>query len=229
MAGNNTEQDSTVALPPVADDLMRVEENPSATNNQNDLYKVQETGAVNPPTAPVKPVELSAEVNTWLAPAIKHLEKGVDDIQLGIAGSKLMGSPNGEEYANVEAQLTNSSHVKPLPADTPEWAQHTSDVLAPVLEAVPFLQQIAKEAITPIAAGAAIGSFLPGAGTAAGAIAGAGISLEVSSAVTMGQISSGQLYMKLRREGATHDTAKKVAQGAGIVIGALQLGQNWLL
>lgn len=228
MAGNDTEQipqDATVKGGPDFSDLMRVQEDPVATSKTDDLYKVQETGAVATPTTPAKPFELSTEVNDWLAPAREHLEKGADDVQLGIAGSKVMMSSDGEEYANVEAQLNNSAKVKPLPADTPEWIKHTTDVLAPVLEAVPFLQEVAKEAVIPTAGGAAAGSIIPGVGT----LAGAGVALEVSSAVSMGRISSGQLYMQLRREGASHDTAKEVSLGAGIVVGALQLGQNWLL
>lgn len=172
----------------------------------------------------VHPFELGAEMNKWLAPAYQHAQKGVDDLQASLAGSKLIEG-DGEGYANVEAQLSANSHVKPLPADTPEWASHVADIMSPILESAPSLGEIAKQAIIPTTAGAATGSFIPGVGTIAGGL----IAADVSSSVTTGRLAAGQLYMQLRREGAPHDVAKTAAISAGAIVGGLQLGQGWLL
>jgi hypothetical protein len=190
-------------------------------------------------TAATKPFNLSAELDNMLAPAYDHILKGVDDLQDSIAGSKmLMG--NGEGYENVEAQLSVNRHRKALPADTPEWAAHVSDTIGPVLETLPFLGQLTKDAFIGAGAGASAGGIVGASSGAvfppaeaitvpAGMITGAAFGAEANAATSMGLLSAGGLYMQLRREGATHDTAKNVAIGAGVVIGALQLGQNWLL
>lgn len=191
--------------------------------------------AIPQTSAPVKPFELSAELDKILAPAYDHILKGVDDLQDSVAGSKMIMG-NGDGYENVEAQLAANRHRKAMPADTPEWAAHTSDVIGPVLETLPFLGAITKDAFIGAGAGAPVGAAAGLAGgpfaevtVPGGMITGATIGAEANAARSMGQLSAGGLYMQLRREGANHDTAKNVSIGAGFIIGALQLGQNWLL
>lgn len=188
---------------------------------------------------PTKPFQLSAELDRIFAPAYDHIQKGVDDVQDSIAGSKLI-MDEGIGYENIEAQLSANRHRKALPADTPEWAAHASDILGPVLESLPFLGEITKDAVVGAAAGATPGLvtgiatgavFPPGEAITApaGMVTGAFMGSEANAAKSMGALAAGGLYMQLRREGATHEVSKNVSVGAGLVIGALQLSQNWLL
>jgi hypothetical protein len=191
--------------------------------------------AVPQTTAPTQPFQISAELDKILAPAYDHISKGVGDLQDSIAGSKMIMG-NGDGYENVEAQLSANRHIKAMPADTPEWAAHASDILGPVLESLPFLGEITKDAFVGAGGGATLGA---GAGLAGGPFAevtvpggmvtGAYMGAEANAAKSMGALAAGGLYMQLRREGATHEGARNVSVGAGLVIGALQLSQNWLL
>src|ERR1700679_1522922 len=156
-----------------------------------------------------EPFNLGAAVNRIMAPAYDHISKGVDNLQDSIAGSKmLMG--NGEEYPNVEAQLAANRYLKALPADTPEWAIHAGNTLGPILETLPMLGAIAKDAVigaglgaTPgLAVGIATGTaFPPGEPLTApaGMVTGAFMGSEANAAKSMGALAAGGLYMQLRR------------------------------
>src|ERR1700723_1376617 len=171
-----------------------------------------------------EPFNLSTAVTRIMAPAAEHIGRGVDSVQTAVAGSRvLMG--DGAEYANVEAQLAANKHNNILPSDTPEWAIHAADALGPVLETLPYLQKVATNAAAPAVAGGAIGSL----GSPVGTMAGALVAADLSASATTAQLTAGEMYMELRRGGASHDVARNYSLAAGAVVGALQVGSGALL
>lgn len=204
-----------------------------------DIKRIQERNAAQPQAEPqagapavvlqpqVPKMDFSPTFETysglWDATqnTIERLSKarlqGYDTIGLSLKGyGVLRGLVSYETVLQDQQKQLKQQELQKNEDQSKKYLPLTVEAMAPIAEAIPYVETTMAELFTGGAIGGAAGSVIPGVGNAAGAVVGSQGMVWATNAA----IDTGDIYLKLREAGADHQLASNIARPAGALTGA---------